>query len=135
MEDDFIKTAIELITPVMEGAIITAAHYAKACGRNTVTSQDMKYGMRYCAQTVAGKHSGTMFPELQDSDDEDDDEDGDGDRVEVVEEVDDDDEPFTRYSGDDELMNSVNKCYDEWDQWEPFSPLEKMLKSSVDKSD
>ena len=125
MEDDFIKTAIGLVTPVMEGAMITAAHYAKACGRNTVTAQDVKYGMRYCAQTVTGKHSGTMFPELQDSDDDSDDD---------IEEVDEDDEPFTRYSGDDELMNSVNKCYDDWDQWEPFSPIEKLIKSAVDKS-
>jgi histone H3/H4 len=130
MEDDFIKTAIELITPVMEGAVITAAHYAKACGRNTVTSEDMKYGMRYCAQTVVGKHLGTMFPELQYSDSDEDEEDDMSD----IEEVDDGDEPFTRYSGDDELMNSVNKCHDDWDQWEPFSPIEKLIKSSVDKS-
>lgn len=126
MEDDYIKTAIDLITPVMEGAMIAAAHYAKACGRNTVTAEDVKYGMRYCAQTVAGKQVGTMFPELQDDDDDD--------EADDIEEVDEDDEPFTRYSGDDDIMNSMNKAYDEWETWEPYSPLEKMLKSAIDNS-
>jgi hypothetical protein len=126
MDEDFIKSAIDMITPVMEGAMITGAHYAKACGRNTVTAMDMKYGMRYCAQNVAGKQIGTMFPELQDSEDEDEGSD--------IEEVDEDDEPFTRYTGDDDLMKSVNKAYDEWETWEPYSPLEKMIKSAVDNS-
>ena len=116
---------IDMITPVMEGAMITAAHYTKACGRNTVTAVDVKYGMRYCAQNVAGKQIGTMFPELQDSDDSDESD---------IEEVDEDDEPFTRYSGDDELMIAINKSYDEWDTWEPYSPFEKMVKSAVDNS-
>ena len=131
MEDAYIKTAIDLITPVMEGAMISAAHYAKACGRNTVTAEDVKYGMRYCAQTMPGKQVGTMFPELQeDSDGEEDDSDDDDD----IEEVDEDDEPFTRYSGDDEIMNAMNKTHDEWETWEPYSPLEKMLKAAIDNS-
>jgi hypothetical protein len=122
--DELIESMIDMITPVMEGAMITAAHYAKACGRNTVTATDMKYGMRFCAQNVAGKQIGTMFPELQDQEDD----------ASDIEEVDEDEEPFTRYSGDDELMNKVNKAYDEWDTWEPFSPLEKLIKTAVDQS-
>ena len=123
MEDSYVKTAIDLITPVMEGAMVAAAHYAKACGRNTVTAVDVKYGMRYCAQTVAGKQVGTLFPELDDDDDGSD-----------IEEVDEDDEPFTRYSGDDETMVAMNKAFDEWETWEPYSPLEKMLKAAIDNS-
>ena len=127
MDEAYVKTAIDLITPVMEGAMVAAAHYAKSCGRNTVTAVDVKYGMRYCAQTVAGKQVGTMFPELQDEDDDD-------DEADDIEEVDEDDEPFTRYSGDDDIMNSMNKAYDEWETWEPYSPLEKMLKAAIDNS-
>ena len=126
MDEAYVKTAIDLITPVMEGAMVAAAHYAKSCGRNTVTAVDVKYGMRYCAQTVAGKQVGTMFPELQDEEEDSDDDD--------IEEVDEDDEPFTRYSGDDEIMNAMNKTYDEWETWEPYSPLEKMLKAAIDNS-
>jgi hypothetical protein len=129
MDDAYIKTAIDLITPVMEGAMIAAAHYSKACGRNTVTAVDVKYGMRYCAQTVAGKQVGTMFPELQDEE-----EDSEADDDDDIEEVDEDEEPFTRYSGDDEIMNAMNKTYDEWETWEPYSPLEKMLKAAIDNS-
>lgn len=124
MDDNFINSMIDMITPVMEGAMITAAHYTKACGRNTVTAMDMKYGMRFCAQNVAGKQIGTMFPELQ----------GEDDDASDIEEVDEDEEPFTRYTGDDELMNKVNKSYDDWDSWEPFSPLEKLIKAAVDQS-
>lgn len=125
MGDEYIKTAIDLITPVMEGAMVTAAHYAKGCGRDTVTALDVKYGMRYCAQNVAGKQVGTMFPELENTDSE---------SASDIEEVDEDEEPFTRYSGDDELMNSINKAFDEWDSWEPYSPLEKLLKGAIDSS-
>lgn len=126
MENDIINSAIDIITPVMEGAMIAAAHYTKACGRNTVTAMDMKHGMRYCAMNLTGKTIGTMFPELQDEEDSDDDSD--------IEEVDEDDEPFTKYSGDDETMNNINKSFDEWADWEPFNPIEKLLKSAIDNS-
>jgi len=125
-----VNTAIEMLTPVIEGAMIAGSSYAKACGRNTVTAVDVKYGMRYCAQHIAGKQIGTMFPELQGVDDDSDSDDSDSDSIE---EVDEDDEPFTRYAGDNEMLNAVNKAYDEWDQWEPFSPLDKMLKAAIDK--
>jgi hypothetical protein len=132
MEDDFVNSAIDMITPVMEGAMVAGAHYAKACNRNTVTAEDVKYGMRYCARHLAGKHIGTMFPELQaeGSDDEDDDDVSDC----SIEEVDEDEEPFTRYSGNDEVLNKMNEAYDTWDEWVPYSPLEMMLKSAIDKS-
>jgi hypothetical protein len=128
MENDFINSAIDMMTPVMEGAMILAAQYAKACNRNTVTAMDMKYGMRYSAKNFAGKQIGTLFPELQGSDEDEDEDDS------SIEEVDEDEEPFTRYSGNDEIMVGMNKAYDEWDEWEPFSPLEKMLKSAIDNS-
>ena len=138
MNDATIHSAMELIPPVVEGAMVAAAHYAKACGRKTVTTADIQYGMRYCAQTVAGKHVGTLFPELQgsdgdDNDDDDDDDDGsdDGSDIETVEE---DDEPFTLYAGDDEIVLAMNRAYDAWDEWVPYSPLEKILKAAIDNA-
>ena len=50
MDNEILQNAIDIMTPVLEGAMIAAAHYAKACNRDTVTSMDVKYGMRYCAQ-------------------------------------------------------------------------------------
>ena len=125
MEEQIIETALNMLTPVIEGAMVAGAAYSKACGRNTVTAMDVKYGLRYCAQKIPGKHIGTLFPELADTDSDTDESD--------IEEVDENDEPFTRYVGDDETMNEMNKMFDEWDQWEPSSPLEIILKNAVDK--
>ena len=127
MEQQFIETAINIIQPVMEGSMILAAEYAKACGRDFVTGMDVKYAMRYAAQNFVGKHSGTLFPELQDESDSDEDD------IEVIEE--DEENCFTRYSGDNETMNKVNEAYDNWDQWEPTSLIEKMLQDAVNKND
>ena len=125
MEQQIIKSATEIIQPVFESALVLAGHYVKECGRSTITSQDMQYSRQYCARNMVGKHIGTLFP-----DDEDEDESG----SDSLEEVDEDEEPFTRYSGDDALMNDVNQAADSWDSWVPESPIERMLKDSVDKT-
>ena len=107
----------------MEGSMVLAAHYAKACGRDTVTALDVKYAMRYGARNMVGKHIGTLFPELQGSDSD------------SVEEVDEAEEPFTRYTGSDPQLLAVNEAHDTWAQWEPQSPVEKMLKNAIDQNE
>lgn len=120
-----VEAAINVITPVMESTAIYAGKYAKACDRDFITGEDMKYAMRYCARTMVGKHSGSLFPEIYDSDESD----------EEIETFDEDDEHcFTRYSGDDKLMNEINDAYDTWDEWEPQNPMEKMLQDAVNKN-
>lgn len=125
MESKIIESATAAIIPVMESGIILAGQYTKMSGRNTMTAMDMKYAIRFCARNVLGKELGTLFPEIYEeiSDSDDDIE---------IETVDDDEDPFIRYQGDDELMNRVNECYDTWDEWEPQSPLEMIVKSSAD---
>lgn len=127
MEDQIIDTAINGFTPVMEAAVILAGEYCKACGRSTMTAEDVQYALRYSARNVTGRTQGTMFPELQDEDEDSDEEMSD------IEEVDEEDEPFTRYQGDDPQMVAINECYDTWHTWVPASPLEIMIKSSIDK--
>ena len=122
--EDFLKSAIDIVTPVLESSMILAAHYTKACGRNTVTAQDVKCSMRFCARELVGKHIGTLFPELQDSDEDS--------ECSDVEEVDEDEEPFTRYEGLDPQLVAVNQAYDTWSEWVPTSPIEKLLKNAVD---
>lgn len=124
MEDNFITQMVNIITPVMEGSIILAAEYAKACNRDYVTGMDVQYGMKYAARTYVGKHSGTLFPEIDSDEDED---------VEVFEE-DDGEHEFTRYSGTDQQFIAMNEAFDTWGDWEPYSPVEKMLKDAVDKN-
>ena len=122
MEERYIQSAIDCIQPVMEGAIILAAEYSKKCGRNFVTATDFDYTLKYCARNLVGKHTGTLFPELNDTEDPDD--------IELVEEHED---SFTRYSGDDPLMLQVNECYDTWDQWVPTNTMERLLCDSIKK--
>lgn len=127
MEESIINTAMELITPVIESAAILAAQYSKKCNRDFVTAKDMQYAMRYCTRTVLGRQTGTLFPEIYENEEDSDEE----DNFEIVEETED---SFSRYSGDDSLMNSVNEAYDTWDSWVPHSPMEKMLKDAIDKN-
>ena len=124
MEEQLIQTSIELLLPVMESAMMYAADYSKACGRTYVHSQDMKYGMRYAARYVTGNKIGSFFPEIYEESSDSDESD-----VEVVEETQKD---FTRYKGSEQLFNDMNEAYDTWDEWVPQSPIEKMLKESVD---
>lgn len=125
MENQIIDAAIDNFTPVMEAAVILAGEYCKACNRATITWVDMQYALRYSARNVTGRTQGTLFPELQEDSDEDEDED-------EIEEVDEDDEPFTRYEGTDPQMVAINECYDTWHTWEPVTVMEKMIKSSID---
>ena len=121
MED----AAIDLLLPVMESAMVLASHYAKACGRDTVTGKDVAYGLMYAVRNVTGRQVGSLFPEVYDESDSDE---------EDLEEVDETEEPFTRYEGSEELFVNMNRCADTWDSWEPTSPIETMLKSAADKA-
>ena len=123
MEEGLIEAAVNGIQPVMEGAVILAAEYSKKCGRDFVTARDFDYAIKYACMNYVGKHSGTLFPELEETDDPDD--------IEVVEETED---SFTRYEGSDPLLQDVNRCYDTWEQWEPGCPLERMLCDSIKKN-
>jgi hypothetical protein len=118
------EAAFDIILPVLEASVIYASHYCKATGRSTVTAKDMEYGLKYAAMTTVGKHIGTHFPEDEDSDSDSD-----------MSLVDDEEEPFTRYTGDDELFKNMNDSFDTWDSWEPQSPVEKAIKNAIEKQD
>jgi histone H3/H4 len=119
------EAAVDLLLPVMESAMVLASHYAKACGRDTVTGKDVAYGLMYAVRNVTGRQVGSLFPEAYDESDSDE---------EDLEEVDESEEPFTRYEGSEELFVNMNRCADTWGSWEPESPIERMLKSAADKA-
>lgn len=123
MDIQFIKSAFDVMTPVLESSMILAAEYTKGCGRSTVTARDMNYSMKYAARNLVGKQIGTLFPELYNESDSEDDE--------PIEEVDEDDEPFTRYSGDNQLLNDINQAVDTWTEWEPVGLAEILLRDSI----
>ena len=125
-EDRLDESAANILIPVMESAMILASHYAKACGRDTVTGKDVSYGLKYAVRNVTGRQIGSLFPEVYESDDEE--------EEDELEEVDEEEEPFTRYEGDEEIFVNMNRCADTWDSWEPESPIERMLKLATDKA-
>lgn len=124
MED----ACIQAILPVWESSMVLAGNYSKACGRSTLTSKDFEYALKYSAMNFVGKKIGSFFPEIYESD-------SDSDESDDIDLVDEDEEPFTRYEGQDELLLKVNQAYDNWESWEPQSPVENMLKNAIDKNE
>ena len=122
MEEQIIQAGIDIITPVLESAIVLGGNYAKKSGRDTLTGMDLEYALKFCARNVIGRHTGTLFPELTEESDE----------VESDNESESEEPPFTRYTGDDETLVKVNECYDTWEEWVPLNPTEEMLKKSID---
>jgi hypothetical protein len=123
------QEAIDVFLPVMESSVVFAAHYAQACGRDCVTSQDICYGMMYAARNITGKQIGSLFPEVYQ-------EDSDSDEEEEAEEDSDEEAEagWTRYEGTDEQALQMNACADAWDTWDPESPAERALKNAVNKA-
>lgn len=125
---DFSSAAINIITPVLENALVLSGHYAKACGRSTILAKDMEYCMKYCAMHTVGDQIGSYFPEVYDS------EESEGE--EEIEEVDEaDEDPFEPYQGSNVAMKSITDAYDAWESWVPTNPSERMLKNAIDSNE
>lgn len=123
---NLVKSAIDIITPVFENAMILSGKYAKACGRNTILAKDLEYCMKYCAMNTVGQHIGSHFPEVYDDEDSED---------EDVEEVNDEEETFTPYTGSDVEMQAITEAYESWKTWKPTNPSEQMLKNAIDSNE
>jgi hypothetical protein len=118
------QSAVDIFLPVFESSVVLAAHYAKATGRDTVTAQDVCYGLMYAARTVMGRQFGSLFPEVYESDSDEEDEEEESEEPEWI-----------RYEGtDNEHAVKMNECADTWDAWEPESPAERALKKAVNKA-
>ena len=138
------QTAIELFLPVMESATVLAAHYAQACGRDCVVSKDMRYGLMYAARNVAGRHVGSLYPEIYGGTDDsgtesegealsEEDEEGDEGDEGDEDEDEESEEEWTEYEGtEDDMALKMNECARTWDEWIPSNPTEAALKSAVD---
>ena len=129
------QSAIDLFLPVMESGTVLAAHYAQACGRECVVGRDMRYGLMYAARNVAGKHVGSLYPEVYDEDSGTESEgEEDADESDPDEDEDEESDPeWTEYEGaDDDMAVKMNDCARTWAEWVPSNPTEAALKSAVD---
>jgi len=123
-----IEAYTNAIQPVLENAVVVAAEYCKATGRNIVTALDMEYGMKWSAMKLTGRVYGSI---LSDSDEEESDGwETDDDMVVQESEMGFDDE-FREYDGDDERYLEVNQAVREWADWEPETPVEIMIKNAI----
>jgi hypothetical protein len=123
---DFEGTAVSIITPVLEKAVILAAEYCGACGRDAITAKDFEYALKYCVRYTVGQDIGSILQEDEDEEDEE-------AALEMVEEV--DEEGFTRYTGNDETFKRVNQAVDTWDEWKPESPVEEYLFNAINSNE
>lgn len=126
-QPDFYSTAVDIVTPVLENALVLSGHYARACGRQTILAKDMEYCMKYCAMHTVGDKIGSYFPDVYDS------EESEGEEVEEVDEE--DEEPFRPYDGSNVAMRSITEAYEAWDTWVPANPSERMLKNAIDSNE
>jgi len=149
-----VQDATDIFQPVVESAMVLAAHYATACGRDIVLSEDVRYGLMFAARNVTGKHVGSLYPECYSEESEsgtdsssadlnsDEDADFDPDAPDSEsswETVDDDELVWSRYEGtegssgeSDELALAMNACADTWDEWVPSNPAEQAIKNAVE---
>jgi len=129
------EAALDIFLPVMESAVVIAAHYAKECGRDVVLGKDMHMGMMFAARNVTGKHVGTLFPEVYEEDSESEGSEGSSSaEADGSSSADADESLWTRYEGTDPQLIQVNECADTWDAWEPDTPAERALKAAVEKA-
>ena len=129
MAEQYMETMTNILVPVLEQAVVLAAEYSKACGRDTLLPEDMEYTMKYCAMHTVGQTTGSMYPEIyQGAEEEESDE-----EMEVVSE--DECPSFERYSGNDATFIQINDAYDRWNSWEPQNPTEHMLKNAINSNE
>jgi hypothetical protein len=120
------EAAFRLLTPCLEAAAMVASEYARACGREVMTSRDFACGLKFAARHVLGRQTESFFT------DEEMDEGEEEEEEEAALTMDEGEEQWTRYEGGDARMQLVNQAVDTWDDWVPSSPVEWALKRSVD---
>jgi len=120
------QACYDIILPVIEKASLLAAKYVKACERNTLTAMDLQYAMKYCVRYEVGVDMGSIFTESES--------DSESDSDFEFETVNEEEEPFTRYTGEDVEILRINECFDTWESWEPTNPAESMLKDAINKN-
>jgi len=136
---------IEILLSLFIGnAIKNASKYIKICKRSGITKDDIVHGLRYEVFEFVNRKS--LHDDIQeamdesnwDSDDEEDYEEHGGEDECIVNDSEID--PFSRILDTDiletdaEFVKKFHNYYDTWSQWVPDTPMNKILKNAIDKS-
>jgi len=139
-----IKNIEVLLSVFITNAIKNAAKYIKLCNRNGITKDDIVYGLRYEVfeflnrKTLNEDINKALNEPIPWNLEED----------ELLEEMDENDmiipdgeiDDFKRMDSelvkeeDKEFIDKFHNYYDTWNNWIPETPMNKILKNAIDKS-
>ena len=147
LTDSELESIEVLLTLFTSNAISNASNYVKYCNRNGITTTDIIYGLKYevfefFKRNTLEKDIESMTKDYETSKYEDEDEDEDEDDP-VAAAADEDEETkldhFERILIKDindenkDFIEKIHMYYDSWDKWQPHTPIEHILKNSIDK--
>ena len=128
----FLKKIETMMLILLEKSMFAAINYMKAAKRNTLTSQDIRLGMIYECHEFMNHDDLEIAFHNKFNEDSSDEEDENDDEYSSVEEVDDDNEPFTNAAdGINDVIDTMNKYESEWNEWVPKDPLQIHLKQAI----
>ena len=131
--DNNLLNILELFT---SNAIKNSARFVKLCDRNGMTKEDIKYGLIY--EVFEFFKRDTNLKDLKEIEEL-----NKTETLDYEEFIIEDDElmSFSKIdidsisnSDDKEFVTKLYKYYDGWDDWIPTTPLEKIIKKSINKS-
>jgi len=137
-----------LLSLFISNAITTSSKYVTQCGRNGVSKIDIQYALKYEVFEFLKrtslmddiKQATEDYHQYIESLDSSDDEDIENDDLNDIIIPDDKIDEFKRIDpslvDDDnkEFIENLHKHYDNWDSWVPDTPLNKILKNAIDKT-
>jgi hypothetical protein len=124
IESSLMRRIESLLYTFMERATVHAATYVTEGNRNTLTTMDMIFGLKYCAHTFFHEDDFEASVDANLAQDDD----------EATDDDDETDDPFVRNeTSTNPLVVKMNHYADEWDTWCPTDEVEVMVKRAIDK--
>lgn len=148
LTDSELESIEVLLTLFTSNAISNASNYVKYCNRNGITTTDIIYGLKYevfefFKRNTLEKDIESMTKDYETSKYEDEGEDDDeGEPVATGEDEDEDENKLDQFerilikdinNENKDFVEKIHMYYDSWEKWIPQTPIEHILKNSIDK--
>lgn len=141
---DFLRKTVAILKVLSQEACATSERFTKACGRTTITGNDMYYALMYEAHEFFQKDiDARFFDELEterehtyitddesEEDKSDDSETSPSDEEETT-------EPYTielKDNKESEFHAKVLQYSKDWREWFPQDPVQQMMKKYIDET-